>query len=235
MYGWKARIGLMVPSTNIVIEPEFNAMVSEGISVHSMRLLSGAGTIEDLKKMAEETERAAILLATARVNIIVYGCTSGSMLEGVGYDQKLIDRIEKTTGIQATTTSTAVIRAFRELGIGKVAVATPYTEKVNQIEKEFFEAHGVKVVNIKGLNIHGEERRRLAPETTYELACEVDSPEADAVFISCTNFKSITIIEKLEEKLHKYVFSSNTATMWDILKRLATSGQIKGYGKLFEH
>lgn len=231
MYGWRARIGLMIPSSNITIEPEFNAMKPEGVSIHGTRLLVGAATIEDLKKMAEKTEEASTLLATAGVNIIAYGCTSGSLVN-VGYDQELISRIEKTTGIQATTTSTAVVRAFRELGVGKVAVATPYAEEVNQAEKEFFEAHGIKVVSIKGLDIHCEDRRRLTPETTYALACEVNTPEADAVFISCTNFKSITVIEKLEEKLQKYVFSSNTATMWDVLKRLGITEQIKGYGKL---
>ncbi len=236
MYGYKARIGLIIPSLNTTMEVEFNAMRPEGVSVHATRLLHLPGSsLEDLEKMAEGTEGAAELLATAGVNIIAYGCTTGSLVKGAGWDQELIKRIERATSIPATTTATAVLNAFRELGIKKVAVATPYPEKSNEAERIFFEAHGIKVVNMKGLNIHGETMKRALPEVTYNLACEVDTPEADAVFISCTGFKSITVIEKLEEKLQKYVFSSNTATMWDILKKLGISEQIKGYGKLFDH
>ncbi len=236
MYGVRARIGLIIPSSNIVIEPEFDVMKPQGVSVHATRLFHPAGsTLEDLERMAEGTEEAARLLATAGVNIIAYACTTGSMVKGVGWDQELINRIETVTGIPATTTSTAVIKAFKELGVGKVAVGTPYDPEKDRLEREFFEACGIKVVNIKGLDIHGEEKHRLPPEATYNLACEVNTPEADAVFISCTGSKSITVIEKLERDLNKYVFSSNTATMWDILKRLSISDQIKGYGKLFEH
>ena len=229
MYGYKARIGLIIPSLNSVIEPEFNTMKPDGVSVHATRVLLVDGTIHGLKKMAEGTEEAARLLATARA----YGCTTGSLLQGVGYDQELVSRIEKITAVPATTTSTAVLRAFRELGVSKVAIATPYSDELNELEKRFFEAHGIKVVNMKGADMHGEDIKRAPPETTYKLACDVNTPEADAIFISCTGFKSITVIEKLEEDLQKYVFSSNTATMWDVLKRLGIREQIQGYGKLF--
>ena len=62
MYGWKARIGLMIPSANTIIEPEFNAMKPEGISVHATRLMLRVATVEALERMAEDTERAARLL-----------------------------------------------------------------------------------------------------------------------------------------------------------------------------
>lgn len=232
MYGNRARIGLIVPSSNTTIEPEFNAMKPEGVSVHAARVLLTVGTIEALRRMDEDTEAAAKLLATAGVGIIAYGCTTGSMVGGLGWDQELINRIEKLTNVPATTTTTAVMGAFRKLGIEKVSIATPYGEELDRLEREFFEANGIKVVKMKGLDLDAQGMRLAPPETTYELACEVNTPEADAVFISCTNFKSITVIEKLEEKLHKYVFSSNMATMWDVLKRLGIPDQIKGYGKL---
>ena len=233
MYGDKARIGLIVPSTNTVAEPEFNAMKPDGVSVHATRVLLASGTMEGLRKMDEGVEEAAQLLASAGVNIIALACTTGSLIKGIGWDQEIISTIERKTSIPATTTATAVINAFRELGIGKVAVATPYNEELNQAEEEFFEAHGVKVVNMKGLGVvQAGGLRDLSPETTYKLACEVNTTDADAVFISCTGFKTITVLEELEESLHKCVFSSNTATMWDILKKLGIHGQINGLGKL---
>jgi maleate isomerase len=233
MYGARARIGLIVPSVNTVLEQEFNAMSPKEVSIHSTRL-PFRSDIEGLKQMAAGVQEAAKLLASAGVNVIVYGCTAGSLVKGIGWDSELVNQIEAATGIPATTTATAVIKAFKELAVSKVAVATPYSEEFNQLEKQFFEAHAVKVVNMKGLEMRGEDLRRSLPETTYKLACEVNTSSADAVFISCTNFKAITVIEKLEEDLKKYVFSSNTASMWEVSKKLGITEQIKGYGKLFE-
>lgn len=233
MYGDKARIGLIVPSINTVTEPEFNAMKPNGVSVYATRVLLASGTMEGLREMDEGIEEAAQLLATAGVSIIALACTTGSLIKGIGWDQKLISTIQRKTSIPATTTATAVINAFKAFGIGKVAVATPYDEELNQAEKEFFEAHGVIVINMKGLGlVQARSLHDLLPQTTYKLACEVDTPEADAVFISCNGLKTITVIEKLEENLQKYVFSSNTATMWDILKRLDIREQVNGFGKL---
>lgn len=239
MYGHRAAIGVIIPSINNVIEPEFNAVMPEGIAVYATRLplytsakMLGSSNIEGLMHMAKGVQEAARLLVDAKVDIIAYVCTTGSLVRGVGWDQELINQIEEATGILATTTSTAMIRAFKELGVGKVAIASPYIEELNQIERQFLEAHCIKVVNTKSL---GKNLQDAIPEDTYRLACEVNTPEADAVFITCAGFKSITVIEKLEEKLQKYVFSSNTATIWDILKRLKIIDQIRGCGKLFQH
>jgi len=236
MYGTKARIGLMIPSPNTIVEPEFNAMKPEGISIHITRLFWVAGApVAELKSRDEDIEGPASLLAAAWVNIIVYGCTIGSLAKGIGWDQEIMSRIERATGILPTTISTSVIKAFKKLGVKKVAVASPYRVELNQLVKEFLEAHGIKVVTMKGLNMHGKDTLRAPAETTYNLVHEVDSQEAEAIFISCANFKSITVIDKLEKELQKYVFSSNTATMWDALRMLNIDDQIKGYGRLFEH
>ena len=236
MYGTRARIGVIIPSSNTTTEPEFNAMTPGGVSIHIARLFWVAGaSIADLKSRNEDIEAVAGLLATAGVNIIVYGCTIGSLVKGIRWDQEIMSRIKGATGILPTTTSTAIIKALRKLEVDRVAVASPYRAELNQLVMEFLEAHGIKVVNMKGLNMHGQEVRRASPETTYNLAHEVNTPEAEAVFISCANFKSITVIDKLEKELQKYVFSSNTATMWDALRMLNIDDQIKGYGRLFEH
>ena len=238
MYGDKVRIGLIIPSSNVAIEPEFNTMVPSGYSVHSTRLFyqyDARDTEGNLKEMARGTEEAARLLATAGVNIITYGCTTGSLVGGAGWDEGIIQQIRDATGISATTTATAVIRVFQELELEKVAVASPYSKAQNQMEQDFFEVHGITVTTIKGLDVHRENLRRLPPEAAYQLALEVDSPEAEAIFLSCTGFKTITVIDKLEQKLGKPVFSSDTATMWDVLRILKYSGKLESFGRLLEH
>ena len=234
MYGWRGRIGVIVPSLNVTIEPEFNAMAPEGVSIHATRVLLEKGTAEALRDMAGETERAAQLLATAGVDIIAYACTTGSLVGGPGWDQELIKRIESKTNIRATTTATAVVLALKELAVDRLAVGTPYLEELNQLEKAFLEAHGIKVVHIEGLGFTGaSELNNLDPGVAYVLGKKVDREEAQALFLSCTGFQTLEIIEALEQDLGKPVLTSNTATLWDILRKLKVKEPVVGYGEIF--
>jgi maleate cis-trans isomerase len=186
-----------------------------------------------LEKLATDTEKASDLLKTADVTGILYGCTSGSLIKGVGWDKEIIRRIEERTGIPSTTTSTAVIEAFKELGVKSVVVATPYIDPVNQIEKQFFEGHGVKVIAIQGLGYtKGEELHRESPETAYLFAKKVFRKEADCLFISCTDFACIEILNLLEQDLGKPAMSSNTVSLWAILKKIGVKERIEGFGEI---
>ncbi len=236
MYGWRAKIGIIIPSLNNTMEPELNKMAPKGVAVYCTRLLLEKGLPEHLEKLAHDTEKAADLLKTADVTGILYGCTSGSLIKGVGWDQEIIRRIESGTGIPATTTSTAVIDAFRELKVNSVAVATPYVDEVNRIEKDFFEGHGVKVMHIQGLGYTtGQELHRESPESAYLFAKKVDRKEADCLFISCTDFAAIEVLNTLEQDLGKPVMSSNTASLWGMLKKLGIKEQIDGFGEILRH
>mgnify|MGYP005844769317 CR=1 FL=1 len=233
MYGWRARIGLIIPSLNVTIEPELNAMAPEGVSIHVTRLLLEKGTADELHKMASDVEKAGTLLSTATVDIIVYACTTGSLLGGKGWEMDIIKRIEHKTDTQAMTTAGAVIEALKELNITRVAVATPYIDELNNREKRFIEEHGIGVVRIEGLGFtKGEELHNLSPEVAYSLGRKVDRDEAQAVFLSSTDLKTIGIIEALEKDIGKPVVSSNTATLWAALRRLEIKEPIEGYGEL---
>ena len=233
MYGWRGKIGLIIPSLNCTMEAELNKMVPQGVAVFATRLLLERGLPDELERMAADTDKAAHLLETADVAGILYGCTSGSLIKGVGWDLEIIRRIEEKTGIPTTTTSTAVIGAFKELKVSSAAVATPYVDSVNRIEKDFFEAHGVNVVNIEGLGYtKGEELHKESPESAYAFAKKVDRKEADCLFISCTDFAAVEAINFLERDLGKPVMSSNTVSLWAMLKKMGIKERIDGYGEI---
>lgn len=234
MYGTRARLGILVPSANTITEEEFNALKPDGVSVHAARMFITHPTAENLARMAEDTERATKMIATLGPSVIAFVCTTGSLLSGIGWDEELINRIEKIAKVPATTTATAVIRAFKELGVTKVSVGTPYNEELNKMEADFFESSGIKVLDLKGLDLTPEEMNQLALERVMELAREVDKPDAEAVFLSCTNLKALPIIEQLEKELKKYVFSSNVATFWDAIRMLGIKQRIIGKGMLLE-
>lgn len=225
----------MVPSSNTTNEAEWWRMVPPGVSVHVARMLQGLQTNEDkISKMADHAEKAAEELATANVNVIAFGCTTGSLLKGKGHDRQLSDKITAVSGIPAITTSTAVLKALQALQIKKVAVVTPYIDELNRKEAEFLEANGFRVVEIKGLGLKtnieiGNQESSIA----YRMARTV-SKECDGYFISCTNFRTIEVIEVLEQELQKPVISSNQATLAASLKIAGVSlSSVSGYGSLF--
>jgi len=236
MYGWRGKIGVILPSLNNTMEPELNKMAPDGVAIYATRMLLEKGLPENLEKMASDTEYATDLLKSADVTGILYGCTSGSLIKGVGWDQEIIKRIEDRTGVPATTTYTAVVEAFKELGIKSVSVATPYVDAVNEIEKTFFENHGVKVLNIEGLQYtKGEELHKESPDTAYVFAKRVCRPEADCIFISCTDFAAIEILNILERDTGKPAMSSNAVSLWGMLKKMGIKEKIDDYGEILRH
>ncbi|MCS7116940.1 MAG: aspartate/glutamate racemase family protein [Nitrososphaerota archaeon] len=233
MYGWRGRIGLLIPSSNTTMESEFWKVVPDGVSIHTARMRLIEASAEALKEMAKEALKAAEDLATANVNLILYGCTTGSLIEGIRWEQELSESIRLRTGVKAITTAFAVIEALKALSIKNVAVATPYIEELNEKEKVFLEECGFKVVRMKGLNILKNTEIGMQPSwVSYKLARDVYTHDVDGIFISCTNFRTLDILEKLESDLNKPVVSSNSASIWLALKELGVREQIKGYGKL---
>ena len=183
---------LMVPSTNTTSEADFQLAVPRGITVHGQRLwLTNEGTGDEVyDRMNAEIEAGARYLATAKVDVIVYGCTTGSFFKGPGWDREMCGIIQHASGVPAVATSPSVVEALRALGARQVWVATPYPDWNNEKLRAYLEAHGFQV-----LNAEGEPRAAASgnqgindqdPESVVEFASRVCRPEADALLCSCT-------------------------------------------------
>lgn len=235
MYGVRGRIGLMLPTGNSVMEPEFHRMAVDGVTTHANRVELKDVTPQSLLAMEHDTERSARQVAQTRVGVIAFGCTSGSFVGGDGYDDRLIKMIEDASGVPATTTTTAVIRGLQILGVSRIALATPYTDDVTKLEVKYLESKGFEVTNWQGGGIvETADIQECFPEISYERARTVDNDRAEAVFISCTGFRTIENIAKLEAELGKPVISSNQATFADCMRMLKVDEVAGDYGMLFE-
>lgn len=241
MYGWRGRIGLLVPSTNTTCEMEFHKLIPEGISIHTSRCFLGEDEtprerIASIVRMREGLIEAAKRLSSVQPDLIVWACTVGSFIKGKGYDVELIGNMEKEIGIPVITTSTAVLEAIKKMGVRNIAMATPYIDEINITEKNFFEESisGLKIVSMKGLGIVPNlPKGELFPETAYLAAKEVNTESSDCIFISCTNWRTLEIIDPLESDINKPVVSSVQATIWLTFRRLGLPN-IQGYGRLLE-
>lgn len=234
MHGWRGRIGLLVPSSNTTNEPEFSEYAPDGVSVHTARMYLEETNADELGRMADEVGRCATLLATADVDVAAYGCTTGSLVNGPGYDVEIEERLESTVGAPAVATAAAVKRAFDALDIQSVAIATPYIDELNRREVQFLEDAGYDVVDVRGLGLEANtEIGRQSPEHAYREARKLDLDAADGVFVSCTNSRTFEIVERLESDVGKPVVTSNQATLWNVLRKLGVRADVP-LGRLFE-
>ena len=234
MYGWRGRLGLIVPSSNTTMEMELHEALPEGVSLHTARVPLRNVTEEELVKMNALAVEAAKLLRDAGVEMILYGCTSGSFIGGKDYEKELEMKIEAEVNVPVVSTSTAVVEALKMLDARDVLVITPYTDEINEREKEFLEANEFNVLDIRGLGIEDNTQiGKLEPYEAYRLAKASFMDEADAIFISCTNLRTFEIIEPLEEDLGIPVVTSNQASLWLALREMDVMERIPWLGKLF--
>lgn len=216
MIGWRARFGVIIPSVNGTTESEFYRCLPEGVVANFTRMEFKETTPEYFERMIDDVPAGARMLSHAKVDAIMFGCTSGSLYGGLGYDEKIISQIKAEVCLPTSTTSTAAIEAFRTLGIQKIVVATPYESWVDDLEKKFFEGNGVNVIKIQGLGMRGADVWELHPETFYRFAKAQDKEEADALFLSCMGLRTLEVLPKLERDLGKPVLSSNQVTLWKL-------------------
>jgi maleate isomerase len=219
-----------LPSSNTTMEPDLYQMAPPTVTVHTARMLLRDVTPDALEEMAGEATRAARLLKTADVDILAYGCTSGSLIRGVEWEKSLKRRLEETGGVPAVTTAGAVVDGLRTLGAERVSVFTPYTDVVNMHERSFLEAHGFKVDTIRGLGLTDNQRIGRVSREHLESFIAPD-PMSDAVFVSCTNLPVVHLVEALEERHRLPFVTSNQVTMWAALRGLNESN-LGGYGAL---
>jgi maleate cis-trans isomerase len=233
MIGFKARIGLLIPSTNVIAEPEFYAMAPRGVTFHFGRLEHRAELgLKKYENMVKELSKEVEMLRHAKVKAIAFTCTTGSLYGGRGYNEWVEEQIRKVAPVSVTSTSSAVLEALRNFDAKKISVLTPYSEEVNELEKEFLESHGFHVQSIRSLDTRGLRHSDIEEGLLLDQVKKLSDDDCEVVFLSCTGLPTITVLAELEAALGKPVISSNQATMWKIKKMLGLTEPIDGFGSL---
>lgn len=234
MFGWRARLGLLVPSSNTTNEPEFHNALPTGVSLHTARLPLEDVNAAELASMAETAERVTERLGHANVDVVAYSCTTGSLIRGHGYADQLEAEIAAAGDAPAVVTVLSVERALEALNAETVTVVTPYIEDLNERERAFLEDGGFEVTSISGLELEANlDIGGLRAEDAYRQAVAAVDADADAVFVSCTNYRTFDVVDALEADLGIPVVTSNQATLWDALGQLDVDRSTIDLGRLF--
>ena len=230
----RAKIGFILMSTDLAGESDFFEMAPKDVGIHITRLktedYTTVKTLSDhINYMADAASR---IQPDTKPNVISYSCTSGSIVIG---EEKVMNEIKKGAPYSIPMTLvTGVVDALKELKIKKLVVGTPYLDEINVMESKFLEAKGFEVLDIQGLNLEtGVSFGRVTPEYWKKFALEIDSPKAEAIFLSCGGIRSLGVIEEIEQISQKPVITSNQAQMWSCLRRAGIKDKIKGFGKIF--
>lgn len=234
---WRARIGIMTPACCPNQVCEWWGNLPEGVTFHEAIMGMVENNPEGLLALKDKAMVEGKKLADGLMDILLFACTSGSFIGGPGYDQTIIKELEAATGIQATTTSTCVSTAFADMGIKTMVMLGPYIQEVIDTEIEFFKANGIETLYAKGLGLRANKDftgLHFKPYLYYPLAQEAlkQAPDVDCIFITCMASPSRKVINLLEKETGKIVMSSQSASLYGVLKKLGIKEAIPDYGKL---
>jgi maleate cis-trans isomerase len=214
----RARIGLIVPSVNTMSELQFNRFAPGGMGIHVARARVAGKWRRPLDEMAGEIATSAQLLADCGPDLIVFHCTDTSMAQGPDGEGRILDIIREASGVKALATSRLVLAALQALGLKELVVLSPYPSNENVVG--YLRASGIDVVHDVALNLSPREFADVTPQDWLDLARQNDRPEADGIFLSCTNTTQIEAIEEIERALGKPVVNSNQAVLWGCVREL---------------
>lgn len=235
MYGWRGRIGLLVPSINTTMETEFWRIAPQGVSVHTARIAGGRhGTPEELRNMEKEARAAAERVANTEPDVVVYGCTSGSFFEGPSWNRMICDELSKITGAPTVTTAGGMAECLIRNGHRKVDVVTPYVELTNERLKQFLRDQNVEVGRLMTFDMLDMfNHAKIQPEEIYRKVREISQDsDSSAVFVACTQLRALEVLDKLERDIGKPVYSAVQASAWLTYEALGIDPGITDCGSL---
>ena len=219
------RIGILVPSSNTALEPELYSLGSqlEGVTLHFSRVPVTRITLESSASAQFRSEAmisAGELLCDAGVDVVVWGGTAGSWL-GLEHDYRLVDKLQKSLDVPATTTTLALLEACRSFGITRVSLVTPYISAVNAEITACYESAGIAVVSEAHLGLtFNRAFGEVGPAEIIRLIERAHTIDTEAVLVVCTNLRATSLVPGLENSLSLPVFDSIGVTLLGAMRSL---------------
>lgn len=220
------RIGLIVPSSNTVMEPDFHRHAGSSAIISTTRIFLESVTREaELRMLADELPRAIDLIRTTAADVVVFGCTSAGALGTLAHDDAIAATIARDTGANVVTVLGAVLTRLRAIAARRVAVFTPYVQDLTDGVASSLAEAGFEPVSPVGMGI----RENLAigrvtpPEIVRFVESRKEGSAPDCIFLSCTNWRAMEAVDALERKFGVPIVTSNQAALQVVMERSASA------------
>ncbi|MCK4963287.1 MAG: aspartate/glutamate racemase family protein [Anaerolineales bacterium] len=225
------RIGLLVPSSDTVMEPDLWRRLPPQASLHVARMYLEDTTVAGEEKMLlEELAPAARRLASINPELIIFGCTSAAALHGMEGDAAIANHVQEIAGCDAITLTQASISEIKKLQVKRLFLFTPYVAELTERLANTFGEAGLHVIGSEGLGLDNDLAiAAVSPEEIRDYvaaAVKRNHLHPDAVFVSCTTFRAFDAAEGIERELGIPVVTSNRAALEFILHYLRTKTSI---------
>nr|WP_274564568.1 Asp/Glu racemase [Streptomyces spiramyceticus] len=240
------RIGQIVPSSNVTMETEVPAILRarhtvapERFTFHSSRMRMTHVTPEQLKAMDADSDRCAVELSDAHVDVLGYACLVAIMSMGLGYHRTSEERLHRRTveneaPAPVVTSAGALVHGLHTLGAKKIALIAPYMRPLTRTVVEYLTHEGIEVLDYRALEIPNNlDVAAHDPAKLPGLARALEHADADAVVLSaCVQMPSLGAVEEAEQLLGKPVVSAAVCTAHQMLRALDLPAVAPGAGHL---
>jgi maleate isomerase len=240
------RVGLIVPSSNTTMETEIPAMLNarqqvlpEKFSFHSSRMRMKEVTKEELVAMDKDSDRCALELSDARMDVMGYACLVAIMSMGLGYHRISQKRLHEVTSKNGSatpviTSAGALVDGLKAMNAKRVSIIAPYMKPLTKLVIDYIQHEGIEVVDSVSLEIPNNlEVGARDPKAPAELVKRLNTKGVDVVVASaCVQMPSLASIDMIEQSLGLPVVSSSVCTTYALLKSLGLEARAPGAGSL---
>jgi maleate isomerase len=243
--GYRMKFGVVAPSTNTSVQPEYDDLRPHGVTNHFSRIMipdsrvtTDAEFMQMMHNIRGATEAAIDAVMTCAPGYVIMGMSAETFWDGADGADKLHQRMEQRAGVGVGLGSHAVLAALRSYGakLRRIAVITPYMPVGDAMVQKFFDDNGFQLHALKGLKCASP--MLIAHETPATLRAairEVDDRSVEAIVQVGTNLACAAVAAEAERWLQKPVIAINTATYWYALRQNAINDRVVGYGSLMEN
>ncbi|MFE3448978.1 arylmalonate decarboxylase [Nonomuraea sp. NPDC059194] len=241
--GWRRKFGVIAPSTNTIVEPDFYRMTVPGVTAHFSRIhirdgnmAGNVGMERLLDQIREEIGAACERVMTCEPDYMVMGMSAETFWGGVEGNRQFVKQIHDLTGLQVATGAEACEQALTLYGARRIGVVTPYQPVGDENVVRFFSEIGFEVTAIKGLTCPTAVSIAHVTEGALREALVEVAPGVDAIVQCGTNLSMVGLADEAERWLGLPVIAINAATWWMALRANGIHDQVYGAGSLLrEH
>ena len=238
--GYRAKFGVLIPSTNTIVEPDFYAMAPAGVTLHTARIFIENQTMNDdasfeklMVQIRATIARAVADAVSCEPDALIMGMSSETFWGGKKGNEEFQRRIEELSGLRIATGANACERALSLLGARRLGVVTPYQPIGDLQVRRFLEECGYEVAALVGLRCTTAVGIAHVDEAALRRAIiEVNRPDVDTIVQVGTNLSMLRLADEAERWLGKPVVAINAATFWYALRERGIPDRVAGFGRL---
>ncbi len=238
--GWRKKFGVLAPSTNTIVQPDFHRMAVPGVTSHTARihihdqdLSSDEAMLRLLDQIRDEILRAIDRVKTAEVDYLVMGMSAETFWGGIEGSKAFVKRLEDYSGLKLATGSRSCMAALKNFNAQNIGVITPYQPIADQNVIRFFSEMGLNIVKLTGLKCPTAVAIAEVPEYVLRnTLLEMNDDSIDAFVQVGTNLSMLRLADEAERWLGKPVIAINAATWWYALRDNGINDKVYGCGRL---